>query len=56
MPFTASDINGADISAHTIWTTGLDASVFNFANGWTHEPGELPGFGAGVDIPGYIVG
>ena len=52
---TASDINGADISAHTIWTTGLDASVFNLANGWTRVSGKLPGFGAGVDIPVYIL-
>lgn len=48
------NVDGADISAADIIADGTIGGRFTSENGWVIENGKLPGFGASVELPGYI--
>jgi len=52
---TATNHNGADITAATIRSDGTIGGLFTSANGWTTQNGRLPGlFGETVELPEHL--
>ncbi|MCL2183928.1 MAG: hypothetical protein FWB85_10725 [Chitinispirillia bacterium] len=51
----AADIGGADIALAAIKLDGTIGGRFTADSGWTAENGKLPGIGAAIAIPGYMV-
>lgn len=47
--------DGADITATQIKADSTIGSRFTSADGWTTEPGMLPGFGSSAEMPAYII-
>ncbi|MEA4925965.1 MAG: S-layer homology domain-containing protein [Syntrophomonadaceae bacterium] len=51
-----NDKSGADTTADTIGSDGSLGGLFTSTDGWTTANGKLPGFGAAVDMPAYLLG